>query len=53
MDVMISQFDINIPLKQMKTDIGNVKTISIIDPTVARTSMKPPLWPSAAFNRDG
>lgn len=32
----------------MKTEIGNVKTIRTIDPTVARTSMKPPLCPSAS-----
>lgn len=31
----------------MKTDIGNVKTIRTIDPTVAKVSINPPLCPSA------
>ena len=36
-----------LPLKQMKTEMGKVKTNSIIEPTVANTSMKPPVCPSA------
>lgn len=39
--------DSYLPLKQKKNDIGIVKTMSAIEPTVAKTSMKPPRCPSA------
>ena len=31
----------------MKIEMGNVRTIKIIEPTVASTSIKPPRSPSA------
>lgn len=36
-----------LPLKQMKTEIGNVRIIKAMEPTVARISIKPPRCPSA------
>lgn len=38
---------LNLPLKQMNTEIGKVRTMRIIDPSVASTSMAPPRFPSA------
>jgi hypothetical protein len=43
----------NIPLKQMKTDIGNVRTIRTMEPTVANISISPPLCPSAEKQKNG
>lgn len=34
----------------MKIEIGNVKTIKIAEPTVAKISMHPPRSPSAKIN---
>lgn len=41
-----------LPLKQMKTEIGNVSIIKMIEPTVAKTSIKPPRFPSAKTQID-
>lgn len=38
---------LNSPLKQMNTEIGKVRTMRIIDPSVASTSIGPLAFPSA------
>lgn len=41
-----------LPLKQIKTEIGNVSTISTMEPKIARISIKPPRCPSAEYEID-